>query len=180
VKIEDIEFSTVKRKLSDLVDCSYNPRILTKKQHADLKRSFKKFGYVEICVINLDNTIIAGHQRTHVMKDLGWIDREIEVRSPNRQLTKKEFDEYLIRSNQNGGSFDWELLGNDFEVDELIEWGFELKDLGIEDEEIKVDDEKDLDVEERIVVEIELESEEQQREIYKELNERGYKCKVLK
>lgn len=126
---EKIEFRTEKRKISDLIDCSYNPRTLSKKQYKDLKNSFKKFGYVEICAINTDNTIIAGHQRVHVMKDLGWEDQEIEVRVPNRELTKKEFDEYLIRSNQNGGSYDWDLLANDFEFDELCEWGFDKDEL---------------------------------------------------
>ena len=96
----DIEFSTVKRKISELIDCDYNPRILTKKQYEDLLKSFKKFGYVEICAINLDNTIIAGHQRVHVMKDLGWKNKKVDVRVPNRQLTKKEFDEYLNDKNK--------------------------------------------------------------------------------
>lgn len=128
-KYEEIKFHTEKRKISDLVDCEYNPRTLSKKQHQDLINSFKKFGYVEICAINLDNTIIAGHQRVHVMKDIGWHDEEIEVRVPNRQLTKKEFDEYLIRSNQNGGSYDWDLLANDFEIDDLLTWGFDEEEL---------------------------------------------------
>lgn len=180
---EKIEFRTEKRKISDLIDCSYNPRTISKKQYKDLKNSFKKFGYVEICAINTDNTIIAGHQRVHIMKDLGWEDKEIEVRVPNRQLEKKEFDEYLIRSNQNGGSYDWDLLANDFEFDELCEWGFEkdtlIKDFDLEEENKSEDDENEINCEQKLVVEIEVKNEREQRELFEEMNSRGLKCRVL-
>lgn len=120
-----IEFFTVKRKVRDLIPYEYNPRKLSKKQLKDLKKSFEKFDYVEICVINKDDTILAGHQRIYTMLELGWEDREIDVRVPNRQLSKEEFREYLIRSNQNGGEFDWDLLKDCFDPQDLLAWGFD-------------------------------------------------------
>ena len=36
--------------------------------------------------------------------------------------------EYLVRSNKNVGSWDWDLLGNDYDLDQLSEWGFSDKD----------------------------------------------------
>lgn len=153
-KKEEIIFRTEKRKISDLRDCEYNPRTLSKKQYDDLLNSFKKFGYVEICAINTDNTIIAGHQRVHVMKDLGWGDEEIEVRVPNRFLEKKEFDEYLIRSNQNGGSYDWDLLADNFEFDDLCEWGFDKENLI---NEFDLDIDEDEESEENEIPELKIE-----------------------
>jgi hypothetical protein len=122
---EKIVFTTEKRKVSELIPYEFNPRKLSKKQLKDLKKSFEKFDYVEICVINKDNTILAGHQRIYTMLELGWEDREIEVRVPNRQLSNEEFKEYLIRSNQNGGQFDWDLLKDCFDTKDLLAWGFE-------------------------------------------------------
>ena len=48
---------------------------------------------------------------------------------PNKKLTKAEFKEYNIRSNKNTGEFDFDLLANNFEIDELLEWGFDESEL---------------------------------------------------
>jgi 16S rRNA G966 N2-methylase RsmD len=118
-----------------LKDHPTNPRILSKKNHDDLLKSFEEFDYVELVAINKDNTILAGHQRVHIMIELGWSDKEIEVRVPSKQLTKKQADEYLIRSNRNTGTWDFDILANNFEMDELCEWGFTLEDFGVVDED---------------------------------------------
>ena len=125
-----------KRKLSELIPYDKNPRQLTKKQHSDLTKSLKKFGLAEIPAINTDNIICAGHQRIMILKEqTNGNDLEIDVRVPNRKLTAKEFQEYNIRSNKNLGEFDFEILANDFEMDELIEWGFTDFDFGTGDPE---------------------------------------------
>jgi DNA modification methylase len=151
-----IEFKTEKRKISDLKGCDYNPRKLTKKQYNDLKKSISKFNYAEIAVINTDNTIVAGHQRLRILGELNGLDHEIEVRVPNRELTKEEFDEYLIRSNKNNGEWDWDILANDFEIDDLKDWGFEDSEFGFgfedEEEETEGDDETPEPPEEPITV----------------------------
>jgi hypothetical protein len=121
-----------KAKLKDLVPCSYNPRMLTKKQYADLKLSLEKFDLAEVPAIDTDNKIIAGHQRITVLIDLYGKNHEIDIRKPNRKLTKKEFDEYLTRSNKNTGSWDFEILANQFELGDLVEWGFDGRDLDID------------------------------------------------
>lgn len=125
----DIEFRTEKRKIRDLIPYEYNPRTITRKQYKDLERSFNKFGYVELVAINEDNTILAGHQRICLMMDLGWGDKEIEVRVPNRHLTEAEFKDYLIVSNVTGGDFDYDLLANHFDCQDLLASGFEEKTL---------------------------------------------------
>lgn len=125
-----------------------NPRILTKKSHDELIKSFEEFDYVELAAIDANNTIVAGHQRIHIMLELGWGDREIEVRVPTRKLTKREQNKYLLISNKVTGEFDYDLLANHFEMDELLESGFSEQELlghvdeGAEDDEL---DEKDID-----------------------------------
>lgn len=118
------------RVLKDLVPASYNPRKLTEKQHNDLKKSLEKFNLAEIPVINLDNTILAGHMRVRLMTELYGLEHEIEVRVPNRQLTEEEAKEYNIRSNKNVGEWDFDILANEFNVEDLEEWGFNGNELG--------------------------------------------------
>jgi len=131
--LEELIWHTESRKIKDLKEHEKNPRKITKEQMEKLKQSLKSFNYVETIVINLDNTILAGHMRIKALKALGRGKEEIEVRVPNRQLTTKEAEEYLIRSNKNSGEWDWERLANEWEIPDLFNWGFTEEELQVKD-----------------------------------------------
>lgn len=97
--VESLAWHTEKRKISDLMPYEKNPRCLTDKQSRDLKASLEKFNLVEIPAIDLDNKIIAGHQRLKILSQINANNgnTEIDVRVPNRKLTDAEFQEYNIR-----------------------------------------------------------------------------------
>jgi len=120
----NIEWKTEKRRIEELIPYENNPRILSQKQREYLTESLSKFGLVEIPVINLDNKIIAGHQRLAILSLLGKGQEEIDVRIPNRQLTEAEFKEYLLRSNHNRAGWDYEKLNECFSKDLLLKIGF--------------------------------------------------------
>ncbi len=144
---KSITWQTEKRKLSDLLPWEQNPRQLSKVQAEHLEESLTKFGLVDPPAINTDNVIIGGHQRRNIMglmKEYGN-GAEIDVRVPSRTLTDREVEELNIRLNKNTGSFDFDALANNFEVDDLLDWGFEPFELGIEDETDDTDAEPQLD-----------------------------------
>ena len=93
--MKKLKWHNEKRKVNDLLPYSKNPRKINDKQISDLKRSLKKFNLVEIPAIDVDNKIIAGHQRIKVLQLLGRGDEVIDVRVPNRKLTSKEYEQYL-------------------------------------------------------------------------------------
>jgi len=126
--IGKLKWHTEKRKIDELIPFEGNPRQMTEKQNADLKKSLEKFNLVEIPAIDTDNKIIAGHQRLRVLQASGRGKEEIDVRVPSRKLTDKEFREYNIRSNKNLGEWDFDLLAN-FEDNLLIDAGFEEQEL---------------------------------------------------
>ncbi len=173
-----LKWNTEKRKLSDLKDHPTNPRLLSKETKANLLKSFKKFDYAELVVVDHANTILAGHQRVHVMLELGWGDQEIEVRAPNRELSKIEADGYLITSNKVVGEWDHDVLGNSFDVDFLCDNGFAIDELK-EDEKEDDGDLDEVDVDSKYVVEITCANETEQRDLYEELQERGLECRIL-
>lgn len=82
-----LEWHTEKRKVKDLIAFEYNPRRLTEEKKQRLRASLEKFNLAEIPAINLDNKIIAGHQRVYVMLELDRGEDIIDVRVPNRMLT---------------------------------------------------------------------------------------------
>lgn len=118
-----LEWKTEKRTVGQLVPCSYNPRQISEEQKVQLLKSLEKFNLVEIPAINTDNTILAGHQRVMALMLQGKEKEVIDVRVPNRQLTKAEADEYMIRSNKNTGDWNFDLLKN-FNFDFLSSVGF--------------------------------------------------------
>ena len=65
-----------RRKVDELKAAEYNPRKDLRPGDAEyekLKRSIQEFGYVEPVIWNKrTGTIVGGHQRLKVMKDLGY------------------------------------------------------------------------------------------------------------
>lgn len=131
------------RKISDLKDYPKNPRKLTKEQYENLKNSLEKYGLIDKPIINLDNTLIGGHQRKNTIKKLGY--KTVDCWIPDRQLDEKEIEELNIRLNKNTGEWDWDILGNQFEISDLLEWGFTADELVGAVEEIETIESEDED-----------------------------------
>jgi len=124
-----LEWHNEKRKVVDLIPADYNPRLLTEKDRADLKKSIERFNDVEPVVVNTGtraNTLIGGHQRVTIYADLGKL--EIDVRVPNRELTIAEETELNIRLNKNTGRWDEEKL-TQFDKGLLFDAGFDKYEL---------------------------------------------------
>jgi len=128
-------------------------------------------------IVNLDsdNTIIGGHQRKHVLEATGV--KECECWIPDRQLTEREVEELNIRLNKNTGSWDFDTLANEFELPDLVEWGFEPFELGVNDtEEEKLAPDE---IPEQYMILIECESEQTQAELLDRFSVEGLKCRAL-
>lgn len=122
---EKLKWHTEKRKVKNLKFYEKNPRKMSDDDKKELSKSIDRFNLVEIPAINTDNMLVAGHQRIDDLLSKGRGDEEIDVRVPNRPLTKKEFREYNIRSNKNHGEFDNDILRKDFTLEELEFFGFD-------------------------------------------------------
>lgn len=127
--MKKLTWTTVQKRVDDLIPQEVNPRVITDKQMSDLKRSLKKFNLVEVPAVDKNGKILAGHQRIKALQLLGRGDETIDVRVPNRKLTKKESEEYLIASNKLGGDWDFDLLKS-FDFDTLEFAGFDPIEIG--------------------------------------------------
>ena len=125
--MNEIKWTLKTFKLSELKDYEHNPRKLTKDQYSQLKESLQEFGLIDKPICTQDGRLIGGHQRKRVLEDLAVKDVECYV--PNVNLTEKQIRKLNIRLNKAQGDWDWDILGDQFEVEDLIEWGFSEKDL---------------------------------------------------
>lgn len=124
--MEKLQWETKKVKVKDLIQLDINPRKISEQKKQKLIESLEKFNLVEIPAVNTDMQIIGGNQRVTALMLVGRGDEDIDVRMPNRTLTKKEVKEYAIISNTHAGEFDFEILELEFADIELVEIGFDI------------------------------------------------------
>ena len=130
-------------KIDKLKPARYNPRQISTKQYKDLKESITKFGLVDPIIVNKYMTVIGGHQRLKICKELTFIDVDCVI----LDLSKEQERELNIRLNKNTGDFDMDILANEFDVTELKDWGFLDTDFGFNIDKIIDNAEEDEEIE---------------------------------
>ena len=129
--------------INKLKPATYNPRQISTKQYKDLKESIERFDLVDPIIINKDFTIIGGHQRYKICKEL----KHKEIDCVVLDLSKEEERELNIRLNKSGGEFDMDILANEFDITELKDWGFLDTDFGFNIDKIIDNAEEDEEIE---------------------------------
>lgn len=122
-----------KQKIGDLKIATYNPRKELNekdKEYKKIKNSIIEFGYVAPIIINADKTVISGHQRIKVLKDLGY--EEIDCIVVNFDKNKEKL--LNIALNKISGEWDYQKLESIF--NELDENNIDLLITGFDEKEI--------------------------------------------
>lgn len=182
-----------------------NPRQISDEEYNQLKENLEDLGDLSGIIhdINTDY-IIGGNQRSKVF-DINDCDititEEYEKPTPTGTVAhgfviwsgekfayrKVDWNEDQMKranitANKLGGSWDWDLLANYFDQEELTDWGFTDEELfgdnGEKELETDFDDKSD-DLQETFEVIITCVSEEDQETTYNKLKSEGYDCRVL-
>ena len=121
--------------IKDLKEHPKNPRFITKEQTALLEELITKFGLIDKPIVNQDLMIIGGHQRLKILKKMKV--KEVECWVPDRLLDEEEINRLCIGLNLNQGQWDFEVLANQWDVTDLLGYGFDpdtlLGEIGAED-----------------------------------------------
>lgn len=158
------------KKLSELKPAPYNPRTSTKKQEEALKASLQKFGVVEPVIFNKQTGyIVGGHFRVRELKKLGFKEVECVI----VDLSTEDERELNIRLNANTGSFDWDALANEWDTDELLEWGLEIPGFDKQKDEEEPEEKTYTPT---FKFEVECKTEVERNKLMAELLGRGYMC----
>ena len=120
------------RKLSELHELPGNPRTIKKDQFEKLKKSIKdNADYFEARPIILSNrtgelVIIAGNQRYKAAKAIGMTEVPTILLE---DLSEEREREIVIRDNVENGDWDMDALANEWNAQDLLDWGVELPEL---------------------------------------------------
>ena len=172
--MKEIQNKVEYKSLDEIYHLDHNPRIISKENMDKLVQSIKDNpDYFEarpiICSDRTGkNVIIAGNQRLRAAGLAGIEQVPVVVL---HGLSEEREREITIRDNVELGEWDMDLLANEWNEQDLVDWGVE----------INWDEKEDnfIDIEENhYVIEIQCENEEQQQNIFEELQQRGLKCKI--
>jgi DNA modification methylase len=127
IKIVDIK--TVKPNPS-------NPRHIKDHKFTQLVKSIRHFPemlQLRPIVVDSDNIVLGGNMRLKACIEAGLKEVPIIVAS---ELTDEQQKEFIIKDNVGFGEWDWEQLANEWEIEQLSDWGLDLP-IEMEDTEIE-------------------------------------------
>lgn len=122
-------------KLTDIKSNPNNPRIIKDDKFKKLVASIKEFPQMlslRPIVVNDDMIVLGGNMRLKACKEAGL--KEVPVIKAS-DLNEEQQKAFIIKDNVGYGEWDWDMLANEWDAEELVEWGldipnFDIKDLG--------------------------------------------------
>ena len=169
----------VNKKVSEIKLNPSNPRTIKDDKFNKLVQSIKDLPQmldIRPIVVNKDMVILGGNMRFKACKEAGLKEVPIIIAD---NLTEEQEREFLIKDNVSGGEWDFEILANVWDVEQLSDWGLDVPTFDIDTD---TDNElKDLSstIENLYRIEVTCKDEEHQENIYNKLIEQGYECRLL-
>ena len=130
-----------------------NPRFIKDAEYGHLKKSIQddpemlELRELLVYPFNDKYVVLGGNMRLRALKELGYT--EADVKLIPKDLPAKKLRAIVQKDNKDYGSNDWDLIANEWDVEELEDWGIEVikQDFGdidsfFEDSEEKGSDEK--------------------------------------
>jgi ParB-like chromosome segregation protein Spo0J len=115
-----------KVKISEVIANPNNPRVIRDDKFRKLIKSIKEFPeMLEIrpIVVNDDMVVLGGNMRLKACKEAGLKEVHI-IKASN--LSEQQQKEFIIKDNVGYGEWDWDMLANEYDDDELKEWGIDI------------------------------------------------------
>ena len=110
-----------------------NPRVLKDDKFKKLVQSLKDFpemANVRPIVVNTEMIVLGGNMRLRAMQEAGW--KKAPVQMVDWSIEKQ--NEFIIKDNVGFGEWDWDILANEWNAQDLTEWGLDIPELKAIDE----------------------------------------------
>ena len=153
MKQQLVKISQLKNNTGQIKGLPKNPRILKDDKFEKLKKSIHEDPeMLELReIIAYDNNgklvVICGNMRLRAMQDLGIKEAPTKILPPETPIEKLKA--YVIKDNVSFGEHNWDTLANEWNVEELCDWGLDIPNFEIETEtEDYSDKNKEIDTDE--------------------------------
>lgn len=112
-------------KISDIKVNPQNPRTIKDENFKKLVQSLKDFPEMlearEI-VVNKDHIILGGNMRFKAAVEAGYTEVPVKVVDWSEDKQRQ----FIIKDNVSGGDWDWDILANEWDLQQLDDWGLQL------------------------------------------------------
>jgi hypothetical protein len=111
-----------------------NPRFITDAKFKKLVKSIKDFPEMleaRPLVIDEDNIVLGGNMRLKALKSAGVFEIPVKRVVGWTEQQKREF---IIKDNVGFGEWDWDIIANEWNSEQLDDWGLDLPTFALEDD----------------------------------------------
>ena len=130
-------------KLNTLKPNPNNPRLVKNDKFRKLVDSIQQFGEkmmpIRPIIIDENRIILAGNMRYKALKHLKIKEVDDSWVKQISNLTEEEKKEFIIKDNVGFGAWDWDILANEWDNEELDKWGLDIPDFEVELEAVEDD-----------------------------------------
>jgi hypothetical protein len=113
-------------KISEVKSNPNNPRIIKDDKFQKLVKSIKEFPEmlsIRPIVVNSDMVVLGGNMRLKACKEAGL--KEVAIIKAE-DLTEDQQKQFIIKDNVGFGEWDWEDLANNWDAEQLTDWGLDI------------------------------------------------------
>ena len=115
----------MKADINSIKENPHNPRTITEEKFRKLVKSLKEFPEMleaRPIVVDKDNIVLGGNMRLKAAREAGLT----EVPIYRSEWSHDKSSEFIIKDNVGFGEWDWDLLGNEWDIYPLAEWGLDV------------------------------------------------------
>ncbi len=130
-----------------------NPRTIKDDKFFKLVQSLKdlpEMAKVRPVVVNQDMVVLGGNMRLKAMKEAGWKEAPVEIVDWDEDKQRQ----FIIKDNVGFGEWDWEMLANEWDAEQLDDWGLDIP--AFDDPKQLQADEDDYEMPDQITTDIVL------------------------
>jgi len=133
-----------KVKITEVIANPNNPRLIKDDKFKKLVKSIQDFPdmlNVRPIVVNKDMVVLGGNMRLKAIKEAGIKEINVDIVDWNEQQQK----EFIVKDNVGYGEWDWNDLANNWDAEELTDWGLDIPNFNTEgfadkNKELSLDD----------------------------------------
>jgi DNA modification methylase len=114
-----------KVKITEVIANPNNPRLIKDDKFRKLVKSIQDFPdmlNVRPIVVNKDMVVLGGNMRLKAIKEAGLKEINVDIVDWNEQQQK----EFIVKDNVGYGEWDWNDLANNWDSEELTDWGLDI------------------------------------------------------
>ena len=122
-----------------------NPRLVKDDKFKKLVNSIKTFPEmlkIRPIVVNNDMVVLGGNMRLKACKEAGL--KEVHIIKADA-LTEEQQREFIIKDNVGFGEWDWDLIANEWDAEQVAEWGLDVWQQPVDVDYSLLDDNDDID-----------------------------------